>query len=82
MYPTFWGTYIGSQLKSEIGNTYDLVLAPNYYDFATEIVNQNLSGYGVFLKHSFVTRVIVNFGSNTCLSITPVQYTLPMQALY
>lgn len=72
--------YVGSQLRSDIQNSYTLVTAENYYDFGKEIVNANLSGYAVQTKHSFVTEVNMAFAGNICLTIHPRQYTTPIQA--
>lgn len=74
--------YNGSELNTETQNTFELITAENYYDFARIIVNENPSGYAVQRKHSFVHRVDLAFDNEIELTIYPVQYTLPIQASY
>ncbi len=73
--------YVGSVLKTETDNQYHLEVAPDYYEWPSVCVGDNLTGYNVTAKHSFVYGVQVRANNNVVLDTNVVTATLPIHVV-
>ncbi len=70
--------YQGSQLLTEAKNEYYLDTAPDYYNWPTVCVGNNLTGYNVFPKYSFIHGVEIKVAGNTAISTNILTASLPI----
>lgn len=71
--------YVGSELKTQVKNTYKLQVADHYYDWPSYCTIDNLTGYGVVKKYSFVKGVEVCVDGNTAIRTDVVNALYPIQ---
>ena len=74
--------YVNGVLKSQVHNSYDLITAPNYYDWATVSTRGNLTGYGVTPKYSLLTKARITVNNNDVLVSSIVSAHTPIEVVY